>query len=179
MRGQRPMLSRAFPERLESRLPHTISHAARGDIRVRGFTLLEILVTIAIVGMLLAIAVPAYVDYIDRARVTKAITEIRMLEREIKLYENDKSTLPTNLSDIGQGGLLDPWGTPYAYLKIAGSNNLAGARKDRFLVPLNSDFDLYSRGKDRQSTPPLTARSSWDDVVRANNGGYVGLGSDF
>ena len=48
-------------------------------------------------------------------------------------------------------------------------------RKDRFLIPLNTDFDLYSMGKDGITNAPLTAEASWDNVVRANNGGYVGL----
>ena len=47
-------------------------------------------------------------------------------------------------------------------------------RKDRFLVPINSDFDLYSMGKDGKSSPPLTASASRDDIIRANDGAYVG-----
>jgi len=49
------------------------------------------------------------------------------------------------------------------------------ARKDRRLVPINPDFDLYSFGKDGQSAAPLTALNSLDDVVRGSGGGYVGL----
>ncbi len=52
-------------------------------------------------------------------------------------------------------------------------------RKDRFLVPLNSDFDLYSKGPDRKSVPPLTAEASRDDIIRANDGGYIGLASEY
>lgn len=59
----------------------------------------------------------------------------------------------------------------------AGANGQA--RKDRNLVPINSDFDLYSMGRDGQSAPPLTAKVSRDDIVRANNGGFVGLASDY
>jgi len=53
------------------------------------------------------------------------------------------------------------------------------ARKDRFLVPINSDFDLYSMGRDGESVPPLAAPKSRDDVVRAANGAFVGLASKF
>ena len=49
----------------------------------------------------------------------------------------------------------------------------------RFLVPLNSDYDLYSMGKDGVSSPPITAKPSQDDVIRASNGSYVGLASNF
>ena len=53
------------------------------------------------------------------------------------------------------------------------------ARKDRFLVPINSDYDLYSMGPDGGSVPPLTAALSRDDIIRANNGDYFGLASGF
>ena len=52
-------------------------------------------------------------------------------------------------------------------------------RRDRFLKPLNSDYDLYSVGKDGESKRNLDARKSWDDVIRAVNGLYVGLASEF
>ena len=52
-------------------------------------------------------------------------------------------------------------------------------RKDRFLVPLNKEYDLYSMGKDGKSQPPLTAKESYDDIVRANNGIYIGQASQF
>jgi general secretion pathway protein G len=52
-------------------------------------------------------------------------------------------------------------------------------RKDKNLVPINADFDLYSMGKDGASVPPLTAQASRDDIVRGSNGRFVGLGSDF
>jgi general secretion pathway protein G len=46
-------------------------------------------------------------------------------------------------------------------------------------VPLNSTFDLYSKGRDGQSQPPLTATASQDDIVRATDGNYVGLASRY
>ncbi len=52
-------------------------------------------------------------------------------------------------------------------------------RKDRFLHPINSDYDLYSMGKDGRTTEALTAKMSHDDIIRANDGGFVGLASQF
>jgi general secretion pathway protein G len=52
-------------------------------------------------------------------------------------------------------------------------------RKDKNMVPINTDFDLYSMGKDGESVLPLTAKKSQDDIVRASNGAFVGLGSDY
>ena len=74
---------------------------------------------------------------------------------------------------------LDPWGRPYAYLNIAAAGGIGDVRKDKNLNPLNTDFDLYSLGEDGASASPLTAKNSRDDIVRANNGAYIGLGEDY
>jgi general secretion pathway protein G len=44
---------------------------------------------------------------------------------------------------------------------------------------LNSDYDLYSKGRDGRSVSPLTAKASRDDVIRASNGGFIGLGANY
>jgi general secretion pathway protein G len=44
---------------------------------------------------------------------------------------------------------------------------------------VNTDFDLYSKGKDGKSKIPFTAKASRDDIVRANNGRYIGPVSDY
>lgn len=67
----------------------------------------------------------------------------------------------------------------------AGSSSGGGAapvtqgemRKDRFLVPINTWFDLYSMGPDGKSAAPLTAAASRDDVIVANDGDFIGLAS--
>ena len=147
--------------------------------RSAGFTLIELMVSIAILGTLVGIGIPAYTNYIDKARIAKAIGEISILQREVMAYEAANETLPDDLNAIGRGALLDPWGNPYEYLNITTAANVANLRKDRFLVPLNTDFDLYSMGKDGKSLPPLTVPVSFDDVLRANNGRYIGLASAF
>jgi len=57
--------------------------------------------------------------------------------------------------------------------------NLPQARRDHNLVPINSDFDLYSMGPDGQSVKPLTGGVSRDDIVRANDGAFVGKASTY
>jgi general secretion pathway protein G len=52
-------------------------------------------------------------------------------------------------------------------------------RKDRNLVPINSDYDLYSVGPDGDSSLPLTAATSRDDIVRANDGRFIGKAEDY
>jgi general secretion pathway protein G len=144
-----------------------------------GFTLIEVLIVIAILGTLSGIAIPMYKNYIEKARIVTAIAEISILQKEIAEYETKNNVLPDTLNDIGRGNLLDPWGNPYQYLNFANVMGMGPLRKDRFLVPLNSDYDLYSMGKDGLSMPPLTANASHDDIIRANNGTYIGIASEY
>jgi len=165
-----------------------------------GFTLLEVLIVVAIIGLLGAIAVPTLLMYRTKAIQALVISEIKIIEQEIKLYETENIRLPDDLSDITLGKLSDPWGNPYQYLKIAKDNEYyedavdddkkakgkpekgekkAKPRKDHFLVPVNTDFDLYSMGQDGDSKAPFTAKASHDDLVRANDGKFIGLVSDF
>jgi general secretion pathway protein G len=145
-------------------------------------TLVELLIVMAMVGTLMAIGVPAYTNYIDKAKSSQAIEDIRFIEAAIKMYRTDNGTFPETLDQVPSTKLLDPWHHPYQYLKIEGKdkNEIKGKwRKDHFNVPVNSDFDLYSMGKDGKSKSPFTAQASRDDIVRANDGAYVGLVSDY
>jgi general secretion pathway protein G len=100
------------------------------------------------------------------------------LDSEISTFEMMNERLPNDLAEINRAGFLDPWGHPYQYLNFAVSGN-ANCRKDLALHPLNTEFDLYSMGKDGQSQAPLTASQSRDDIIRANDGQYVGLASNY
>jgi general secretion pathway protein G len=144
-----------------------------------GFTLVELLIALAIAAVLAAIALPAYSNYLERARVNQAITDIRMLNVTLRKYEDDHHDVPGGLAAVGVAGKLDPWGRPYVYLKLGGKSTMGQARKNKNLVPINSNFDLYSQGKDGASMPPLTAKPSLDDVVLANDGGFAGLAADY
>ena len=145
-----------------------------------GFTLVELMIAVAILAVLAAIAVPTYQSYYERARVAQAKSDIRSLENMINRYFSDKRQYPDTLADIGKAGTLDPWKRPYQYLKLfPADKKLTGqSRKDKNLVPINSDYDLYSMGRDGASQGPLTAKASRDDIVRANDGRFLGLASD-
>jgi len=143
------------------------------------FTLVEILLVVAIVAVLTFVAAPSYSSYVERTRVNQAIIDIVAISAQIKAFELDNRDFPDDLSQIGAAGKLDPWGRPYAYSAFRTPKDKGHARKDHNLVPINSDFDLYSVGKDGKSTAPLTAKASRDDVVRANDGAFVGLASDY
>jgi general secretion pathway protein G len=147
----------------------------------RGFTLIEVIIVIAIIGTLSAIAIPNYLKYKYEAMVALAITDIRLIEKDIKDFVLINNQLPNNINGLTNFQANDPWGNPYRYLRIDGGLPSAPglARKDRFLVPVNSDYDLYSMGKDGRSRAPFTANFSQDDIVRANDGAYVGLVSNY
>lgn len=139
----------------------------------RGFTLVELILAMTIFGTLAMMAVPRWSMAIDKARIAHAIGDIKAVQTSI----DGTDPPPANLAEVGYGGMLDPWGNPYVYNYHGG--NRGAARKDRFQVPLNSEYDLYSKGKDGGSAPPLTAAASRDDIVRANDGGFVGLATNY
>ena len=161
-----------------------------------GFTLIELIIAVLIVLTLTGIAMPIVADYIHRAKVVRAITEIRMIEKEILFFETEKGYYPggqepiisfmlESMSEIGKDNFKDPWGTPYQYRNLAQGPHAGGkpkfCRRDRSFNPLNYDFDLYSVGPDRQvpTHNQITANKGADDVVRAADGRYVGEGSRF
>lgn len=146
----------------------------------RGVTLVEIAVAIAVLALFAAIAFPGYADYVERARVAQARADIQDIDTKIAQFEiANNGALPDSLADIGAAGLRDPWGRPYQYLNLRNPANLNDARKDRNLHPINSDYDLYSAGRDGMTVKPLTAQPSQDDVIRARNGRFVGLVRDY
>ena len=144
-----------------------------------GFTVVELLLTVAIILTIAAIAVPKYLSAIDQAKIAKAVADLHTMGNAIQGYEILNRQYPATLADVGYGGMLDPWGQAYQYLNFANTNGKGAMRKDRFLVPINTFFDLYSMGKDGKSVSPLTAKASRDDVIWANDGDFIGLASDF
>jgi general secretion pathway protein G len=145
----------------------------------RGFTLVEIVIVIAIAGILVWIGVPVVQGYMDRARVAQAVTEIGDMSTKIRAQIRSKGALPDSLDAAGFGGRVDPWGHQYQYLNLFTSKGNGVARKDKKLAPLNSDFDLYSVGADGDTAASLVNAKSRDDIVRARDGGFIGLASDF
>jgi general secretion pathway protein G len=148
----------------------------------QGLTLIELLLVVAIIATLLSVAIPGTSSLLYKGKVARACSDISIMSQKLTNHLIDFGTLPDTLKEVDVPILTDPWGNPYQYLIIFGKekNEIKGKwRKDRFLVPLNYDFDLYSMGKDGKSVAPLTAAASHDDIVRANNGDYIGLASKY
>ena len=146
------------------------------SVRARhGFTLIELLLVVVIIGALAALAIPNYQRVTERARIVKAIGDIDAIGQSLTEYWLENSTYPPSLADVGWDNLRDPWGNPYQYLDFSQAKGNLQPRKDKFLHPLNSTYDLYSMGPDGESKTPLTAKASRDDIIRANDGDYIGV----
>ncbi len=168
-----------------------------GRYRKRAFTLVELMIVMAIFATIAGLAVPMYQSAKDQAVMLVTVQEMKMIQQEIDLYQMRNGFLPNSLDELTDfGDLVDPWGNPYQYVPFEtqddvdtgkgngkGKGNQGGGngqkRKDKFLVPINTYYDLYSMGPDGESVSPLTAKASRDDIIRANDGEYVGLASKY
>ena len=255
-----------------------------------GYTFIELMMVVAIIGVLASVSATSYSRYIEKVQITKVIVELRSIEKAITAYYAVRGSYPASLADIGFGNVVDRWGNPYQYMRVqdsddvtggngnegggngnsgsgssgtgsggtgsggtgsggtgsggAGNNgksgkgaslpvegvniaclsvaclsvaegevtclNVAGVniacldvvspnsahaaqsgdngnggngkgklRRDRNMNPINSDYDLYSMGKDGETSTQLNSTKGKDDIIRALNGEFVGLASDF
>ncbi len=149
----------------------------------RGFTLLELLMVAGILGTLATLTFPNFMKVMADSKVLEAISEIRVLAATARDHKLVNGVLPDDFSKMGLTDPLDPWGNKYEYLLIEGQMNVYSPgkkpRQDMFLRPINRDFDIYSRGPDGESAENLTMPDSLDDIIRANDGLFVGSVSDF
>jgi general secretion pathway protein G len=148
----------------------------------KAFTLVELLLTVAILGTLSAIAIPTYTNYIQRNNNTQAAVDIRNIESQIEGFKALSGRPPNDFAEANIAAKNDPWGNPYRYLRIQGVDwkdvkNLV--RRDKHENPVNSDYDLYSIGKDGKTDRKFWQTDAYDDVVRCNGGAYVGLASAY
>ena len=154
----------------------TIRTLNRGNHSGRGFTLVELIVVTAVIGVLALMALPAFSDMKTRAKIGRCAQEIRSLEKDIIAYAADNGVFPNNLNVVNRGDLRDPWGSPYVYVQGG------GVYLDRSGIKnLNNDFDLYSKGEDGDSHTDLSEDPgiSMDDIIRGGDGAEVSLAKDY
>jgi general secretion pathway protein G len=137
--------------------------------RQSGFTLIEIMVVVVIIGILASVIVPRIMDNPDKARVAKAKNDIRALESALDIYRLDNYVYPTTDQGLEalvtlptsspeppnwkQGGYIkklnnDPWGNDYLYMNPGE----------------HGEIDIYSLGADAApgGEGPNTDIGSWD-----------------
>jgi general secretion pathway protein G len=156
---------------------------AGGDVPVKrraGFTIVELIIVLLIIAVLGWIAYPAYQGYIARMRLATAVSELTQMSNDIHAYDMKNGALPASPGDVdpSYANRRDPWGFAYVYRDLRTSHG-GGARKDKALKPLNSDFDLYSVGPDGLTNASLNNSASRDDVVRARDGAFIGTATEF
>ena len=122
--------------------------AAVGDAARRGFTLVELLVVVAILGILGTIAIQNVTGHIAKTRITAAEAGVRALQEACTTYYIQRKKLPTSLEQLvegddpilegGEGALYDPWDNKYemetkgkkVVIKSSGENGVMGDEDD-------------------------------------------------
>jgi len=146
-----PIADCRLPIDSESGATRSSSIENRKSKIVNGFTLVEILLVMTIIGILAAIVIPKMVGRSEQARQTAVRADIASIKTALDAFEVDNGFYPKNLQDLLQqpnnaknwhgpyldadkGLPQDPWGNPYIY-NYPGRHNASG-------------FDLYSAGPD-------------------------------
>ena len=123
--------------------------------KLTGFTLIEVMIVVVILGILAAVVVPKILDRPDTAKIAAAKSDIAVIMQQLKLYRLDNSSYPSTDQGLNAlivkpatnplptnwktGGYLerlpnDPWGRPYLYLNPG----------------LKGEIDVYTLGADGQ-----------------------------
>ena len=145
----------------------------------KAFTLVEMSIALIIIGLFFMTFSPAALKMMESAKITTTSETIKEMQTDIDQFFKDNGRFPDSLEEVFGEVPLDEWGNPYQYLNMSKEKGNGKKRKDKNLVPINSDYDLYSMGPDGQTATPLTAAISQDDIVRGRDGGFVGLATEY
>ena len=145
--------------------------------RSRGMSLLEVTLAVGVVALVASVAVPSMDAYLNRGKSAHAIGDIGTISIQLYRWQSNTRKFPNTLAEAGLSKFVDPWGNPYQYVNVASAKPDA-VRRDRSGTPLNSDFDLYSLGPDGRTEIRVGDGRARDDIVRANNGQFVGVAED-
>ncbi len=147
----------------------------------KAFTVIEIAVGMMIVSLIYMTVSPAIVASVNNAKTSTTSNVIEESITTIDDFFKKNGRFPDSLEEVFDEVPIDPWGNPYQYTNIQNAKGKGKGkfRKDKNLVPINSDYDFYSMGPDGKTASPLTAAISQDDIVRGRNGLFVGVAADY
>jgi len=131
-----------------------------------GFTIIELMIVVTIISILSITAFANFSKFKQNAKIYRCMGEIRGLEREIAAYTTERGSYPSGLVDIGRENMLDPWGNNYIY---------SVPTRTHVGLPINKDFDLFSKGINGTTAVSINDSVSDDDVIRGRDGSYAGL----
>ncbi|HIF9081638.1 TPA: pilin [Photobacterium damselae] len=77
----------------------------------KGFTLIELMIVVAIIGVLSAVAIPAYKNYVSKSEASSALATLKALVTPAELYIQENGALTTTITDIGTTANANPLGT--------------------------------------------------------------------
>ena len=141
--------------------------------------MVELLVIVAILGLLVLLAIPSYTQYVETVRVDRTKADIRTLEKDINAYAIENGRFPDHLSDIHRETLVDAWGHPFGYQNLTLPGATPMEKSNTAKLNTVEYFDLYSMGRDGDGgTVGYDATNCKDDVVLTANGGDVGMFRD-
>jgi general secretion pathway protein G len=146
-------------------------------IRVLGFTLVELLVVVAIMSTLAAIAIYHYSILIERTEEIRAKSDIETIAKRIDEFKQENGRYPDSLAELEGGPFVDPWGNPYQYVNIATAHKKHW-RRDRNNKPINTYYDLWSNGSDGEFSVQIRGDKGRDDIIRAWDGQFIGSGQE-
>ena len=131
-------------------------------VKHQGFTLIELMIVIAIVGILASIAIPAYQDYTVRAKVTEGLSLAASAELAVATYQNEEDSLPQDESTAGY--------TPTSATAIVQSIGIANGVISITYTPLAKSIVLTLT----PNVDPVSKTLTWVCAVNsAENNKYV------
>jgi prepilin-type N-terminal cleavage/methylation domain-containing protein len=133
----------------------------------RGFSLVELLIVCAVIGLVAAIAIPNLINAIERGRQARTIGDLRGLSTGIAMYQQDFAKFPVVADWVGAAVLED---SLQAYMGVF--NELDGWRKPFMYLSDGNNYTLASYGMNGTADLPWTlgATHFFDDDVVVNNG---------
>mgnify|MGYP000235062339 CR=1 FL=1 len=129
-------------------MTHQVHHAKQfgqsaqarpASVGQAGFTLIELMIVVAIVGILASVAIPAYSDYTVRAKVTEAVTAAGAIKTSVADYYYANGKLPTSNAEAGIGGSSN-----YSTDLIEGIDILDGQQTDVEAGTISVKFKAYN-----------------------------------